>query len=106
MHPMSSPPIASVRVLQLPDLAEGCLRVEVECRFSTTGLTSIAADRIGLTVPVLITSACFAHEERCGECDTAQAHAKGDQAIRTATENAWQAAQAERARRYMAGRRN
>src|SRR6266498_5948505 len=104
MRPVSRRPLASVRVLQQPDLAEGCLQIEVECRYSTTGLTSIAADRIGLTVPMLITSACFAHDERCGECDTSQAHDQGDQAVRIATEDAWKALQAEFARGYVAGR--
>src|SRR6266536_300630 len=103
MRPVSRRPLASGRVLQQPDLAEGCFRIEVECRYSTTRLTSIAADRIGLTVPMPITSACFAHDERCGECDTVQAHEKGDQTIRTATDNAWNAVQAELGRRYAQG---
>src|SRR5438067_9892848 len=103
---MSRRPLATVRVLQRPDLAEGCLRIEVECRYGTTGLTSIAADRLGITVPMLITSACFAHEERCGECDTSQAHEQGDQAIKTATDEAWDDVQAELGRGCVEGRRN
>jgi hypothetical protein len=103
---MSRQPMVSVRILQRPDLGPDALRIEVECRHSTTGLTSLGRDRIGLTVPMLVTSACFAREGRCGRCDTSQAHERGDQQIRTVTENAWNAAQAERARRYIAGRRN
>ena len=103
---MSRRPLASVRVLQRPDLAEGCLRVEVECRYGTTGLTSIAADRIGLTVPVLITAACYEHESRCGDCDTSQAHERGDQQVRAETKRTWNVVQAELGRRYVEGRRN
>jgi len=99
-------PIATVTVLQRPDLAEGCLRIEVSCRHSTTGLTSILTDRIGLTVPMLITSACFAHEERCGQCDVSKAHEQGDQAIRTATDEAWDDVQAELGRCNADGRRS
>jgi hypothetical protein len=95
-----------VRVLQRPDLAEGCLRIEVDCRYSTTGLTSIGRDRIGLTVPMLVTSAVFAHEEKCGQCDTSAAHEQGDREIRTVTENAWREAQDMLAKRYAASRRN
>ena len=89
---MSRRPKANVQVLNRTDLAAGCLRIEVSCRFSTTGLTSIATERIGLTVPVLITTACYEHESRCGECDVSQAHERGDQHIRTVTEDAWNAA--------------
>ena len=103
---MSRRPIAQVRVLRRPDLAEGCVRVEIECRFSMTGITSIPSKQLKLTVPVLVTAACYEQESRCGECDTSKAHQQGDQALRTYTDQVWDAAQTELGRYYAAGRRN
>ena len=100
-------PIARVRVLPLPDLAPGAVRVEVECPEGTTGMTQVPAPGgVELSVAVLITAAVFGHEERCGACVTAAAHRQGDVRIRDHTERAWRALRAARARRYMAGRRN
>ena len=101
-----SRPIATVRVLPLPDLAPGAVRVEVECPEGTTGMTQVPGAGVELPVAVLTTAAVFAHEERCGACDTAAAHGQGDRRIRDETERAWQAVQGERARRYAAARRN
>ena len=103
---MSRRPTATVRVLQRPDPAPDALRIEVQCRHSVTGLTSLGRDRIGLTVPMLVTSACFAHEEKCGRCDTGAAHEQGDRAVRAATEEAWDHLRVEMARRLLEGRRN
>jgi hypothetical protein len=99
-------PIATVRILKVPQFARDAVQVEIECRFSTAGLTSVAAERIGLTVLMLVTSAVYAHEECCGACDMAQAHERGDQAIRAATDEAWEDVQAELGRCYVAERRN
>jgi len=104
---MSRRPIASVRVLTLPHIAPDAVRIEIECRYSTTGLTSVPGPAFALTRPQMVTAACFEHEARChGGCDTAEAHAKGDPAVRAATEDAWKAVQAELGRRYADGRRN
>ena len=100
-------PIATVRVLPLPDLAPGAVRVEVECPEGTTGMTQVpATGGVELPVATLITAATYGHEERCGACDTAAAHHRGDRRLRDVTERAWSALQTERARRYAAARRN
>jgi hypothetical protein len=100
-------PIAAVRVLPLPDLAQGAVRVEVECPEATTGYTwAPALGGLNLPVTMLVTMATYTHEEKCGACDTAEAHAQGDQRARGYVERMWRAMQAERARRHAAGRRN
>ena len=102
-----SRPIATVRVLPLPDVAPGAVRVEVECPEGTTGLTQAPAPGgVALPVAALITATVFGHEGRCGACDTADAHRRGDLRIRDHTERAWRQLQAARARRHLEGRRN
>lgn len=81
-------PIATVRVLRLPQLAPGAVRVEVDCRHSTTGITSLPGGPLELDVPMLTTIAVYTHEEQCGSCDTSDAHERGDERIRDATERA------------------
>jgi len=103
---MTGRPIAQVRVLKRPDLAPGAVRVEVACRYSTTGLTSIPSEVLKLTVPMLVTSACYLHEERCNRCDTSEAHDQGEQHVRDWTEAMWPAMQDARIRRHTDGRRN
>ena len=103
---MSRRPLAIVRVLHRPDLAEGCVRVEVDCKLSTTGITSIPSERVALPVPALITAACFEHEVQCGRCDVSEAHAEGSRALREETERIWAAHREARARRYLEGVRN
>ena len=103
---MSRQPIATVRVLQRPDLAEGCVRVEIECRHSTTGITSIPSERVALPVPALITAACFEHEAQCGRCDVSEAHAEGNRALREETERIWVAHREARTRCYIEEVRN
>ena len=104
---MKRRPIATLRVLDLGHIAEGAIRVEVDCPASTTGITSIPGPRLALTREQTITAACYAHEERCdGGCDTSQAHAQGDTAIRDATERAWRLMRAAAARRYSESVRN
>jgi hypothetical protein len=103
---MSRRPIATVRVLTLPHIADGCVRIEVECRYSTTGLTSIPGPAIALTRPQMVTAAVFEHEQRCGDCDTGAAHRQGDTRLRDQTARAWAAMQVEQARRDAEARRN
>ncbi len=103
---MTRRPSATVRVLTRPDLGPGAVRIEVDCRYSTTGLTSIPAGAVKLTRPALITSAVFEHESRCGECSTEDAHRQGDPAIRAETERLWHLHQQHQLRRAVAGRRN
>src|ERR671917_2018102 len=98
-------PRATVRVLPLPDLGERAVRVEIDCPESTTGYTwAPALGGFDLPVTMLVTMATYTHEERCGACDTADAHAQGDRRARDYVERTWRAMQAERARRYAAGR--
>jgi hypothetical protein len=102
---VSRPAIATVTVLTLPHISPDATRVEIECRYSTTGLTSIPGP-FALPVPALITAAVFEHESRCGECDTSEAHAEGNRALRQETERVYAAVQQRRQRRYADGRRN
>jgi len=68
-------PIATVRIMPLPDGARGAVRVEVACPEGTTGMTQVPAPGgVELPVATLITATVFGHEERCGACDTADAH--------------------------------
>jgi hypothetical protein len=100
-------PIATVRVLNLPHLAEGCIRVEIDCPSSTTGITHIPGGPIDMDVPMLITFAAYEHEERCDAgCDTSQAHARGDQRAREYVERLKANVGAELIRRRDASRRN
>ena len=104
---MSRRPAATVRVLTLPNLHPDAVRVEVECRYSTTGMTQVPAPRgPELPTPALITAACFEHEARCGDCDTSEAHAQGHAELRAWTEEAWVRMAAESVRRHFHGRRN
>jgi hypothetical protein len=103
---MTRRPIASVRVLTLPHLHPDAVRVEVDCRFSTTGLTSIPGPMLALTRPQMITAAVFEHEARCGDCDTEAAHRQGDRRVREMTDRAWNDLLVEAGRRYAHGRRN
>ena len=72
-------PMATVRVLHLDELIEGAVRVEIDCPSSTTGYTSVPGAALSMSLPQLITMACFTHEEACGLCDTSDARKQGDQ---------------------------
>lgn len=99
--------VASVRVLRQPHIALAAVRVEIDCKYSTTGLTQLPSDAVELTVPQLITTAAYAHEERCpGGCDTTEAHAQGDQTIRDRTEALARAMRADLARNFAESVRN
>jgi hypothetical protein len=102
---MTRRPIATIRVLHRPDLAEGCIRIEIECSGSVTGLTHVPGP-VDLPTPALITAACFEHESRCGSCDTSEAHARGAEDLREETERVYEAIQQRRIRYYAHGRRN
>ena len=96
------PPRASLRILRRPDLAPGAARFEVDCKFSTTGLTHVPSPALPMTDEMLILAAGYAHEERCGECDVSDVLDRGDQQMRAATEELWpkvQGALISRARR-------
>ena len=82
-------PIAAVTVIPMPHVHPDAVRVEVECRSSATGLTSIPGPMLALTRPQMITAAVFEHEARCGDCDTSAAHRQGDQVVREMTDRAW-----------------
>jgi hypothetical protein len=99
-------PMAAVRVLLLPQIAPDAIRIEVDCRYSTTGMTSVPSDGFPMTRRQLITAAIFEHEQRCGQCDTTEAHKRGDQLVRTATDRAWNDVQAAVLRRRTQDRRN
>jgi len=104
---MSRWPVAQVRLLTLPQLHPEAIRVEVDCCYSTTGITQVPAPGgLELPTPALITAACFEHEARCGRCDTAEAHRQEHAELREWTEEAWSRMQAERGRRYAASRRD
>jgi hypothetical protein len=80
---MSRRPIAEVRVIRMPHLAEGYVRIEVACSGSVMGLTHAPGGPIELDVPLLTTFAAYEHEERCDAgCDTSRAHARGDRRAR------------------------
>jgi hypothetical protein len=102
---MTRRPIASVRILTLPQLHPDAVRVEIDCPDSTTGITSLPGP-VALLVPALITAACFEHEARCGACDVSEAHAQGHRALRDETERIYAAVQQRWLHRHAEGRRN
>jgi hypothetical protein len=82
-------PIAEVRVVRMSHLHPDAVRVVVDCRHVTTGLTALPGPMLALTREQLITSAVLEHEALCGNCDTEQAHVRGDPGMREATDRAW-----------------
>jgi len=98
-------PIANVRVLKLPELGGGAVRIEVDCERSTTDLTHIPGG-VDLPAPALVTGAMFEHEVRCGECTTAEVHAREARELREETERAYEAIRQRRIRYYAHGRRH
>jgi hypothetical protein len=104
---MTRRPYAQVQVIHLPHLAEGAYRIEVDCRYSATGITTLpGAGGLNLGMSATITFAVYTHEERCGDCDTSRAHARGNPQIREHVEQLSVAMQAMQARRYAESRRN
>jgi hypothetical protein len=104
---MTRRPIATVRVLPMPRLGEGAVRIEVECSASTTGITHVPGGPIDMDIPMLITFATYEHEERCDVvCDTSRAHAKGDRQAREYVERMKVHVGVALIRRHDASRRN
>ncbi len=100
-------PKATLRILRRPDLSAGAVRLEVDCRYGTTGLTQITAEGCPrLAVESLATILAYRHEEECGRCDLADVHARGDRELRDMVERADVTRRAEALRAYAAGRRN
>ena len=81
---------AQVRVLKLPRVHPGAVRVEVACEHGTTGLSQVPGPMLALTRAQMVTAAVFAHEERCGLRDTGRAHERGDRRVREITDRAWE----------------
>jgi hypothetical protein len=98
--------IARVIVMKMPRLHPEAIRVEIDCRYSTTGLTSFPGPVFALTRGQLITSAVFEHEARCGRCSTDHAHQQGDRQIREMTDRAWKDLLDAAGRRYAEARKN
>ena len=96
-------PKATLRILRRPDLAPGAARFDVDCRYSTTGLTSAPTPALSMTDDMLIFTAAYAHEERCGPCDVSDVLDRGDQQMRALTEELWPRIQGAL---LMRGRRN
>ena len=100
---MSETPRATLTIYRRPDLAPGAARYEVDCKFSTTGLTSIPNPELAMTDEMLILAAGYAHEERCGQCDVSDVLSQGDQQARELAERLWAELQGAL---LMRGRRN
>jgi hypothetical protein len=94
---------ARLRIMDLPGLAQGAKRLEVGCRYSTTGLTSVPGAGNDLTQEMLVLVAGYAHEGRCGECDISRVLDRGDREVRKLTERTWAEFQGAM---LTAGRRN
>jgi hypothetical protein len=103
---MNGRPLARVTDIPMPQLDPDTVRVEVDCRCSTTGITSIPGPRFAPTRAQQVTAAVFEREARCGACDTSEAHQQGDRTIRDRTERVWAAMKQARARRYLDEVRN
>ncbi len=100
-------PRAEFRVLSLPDVGEGAVRVEVECPASRTGITQIPAPGCPeLAVESMATIVAYRHGEECGGCDLADVHAAGDRALRYLVERASAARRDRQVRAYAADRRH
>ena len=79
---------ATLRALPFPDLAPGCKRFEVDCGYSTTGLTWVPGP-VDLSDEHLTLMAAYTHQERCGACSVGDVVDRGDQRFRAMTEEAW-----------------
>ena len=99
-------PRASLRVLHQPHLGPGVVRFEVDCKYSTTGLTHVPSPAVPLTDEMLILAAAYEHEARCGECDLADVLDRGDQRLRRVVDEEWPRIEAALLERVMRGRRN
>ncbi len=95
------------RRLGRPDWGEDAVRLEVDCRYGTTGITQVApAGCPRLAVESLATMLAYRHEEECGRCDLAEVHARGDRELRELVERVDAARRADALRAYAEARRN
>ena len=102
-----SRPKATLRVLRRPDWGEDAVRLEVDCRYGTTGITQVTAEGCPrLAVESLATILAYRHEEECGRCDVSDVHARGDRELYELAERADAARRAAALRAYAEGRRN
>ena len=99
-------PRATLRILRRPDLRPGAVRFEVDCSYSTTGLTHLPAPGIDLTDGVLILAAAYEHESRSGASDLSDVLERGDQRLRRVVDEEWPRVEAALLERAMLGRRN
>ncbi len=100
-------PKATLRILRRPDLGEGVVCLEVDCRHGTTGITQVTAEGCPrLATESLTTVLAYRHEEECGRCDLADVHARGDRELYDLVERADATKRAEALRDYVEGRRN
>ncbi len=106
-HSAARRPKATLRILRRPDWGDDAVRLEVDCRYGTTGITQITAEGCPrLAVESLATILAYRHEEECGRCDLADVHARGDRELRDLVERADVTRRAEALRAYAAARRN
>jgi hypothetical protein len=106
-HDVTHRPKATLRILRRPDLGEGVVRLEVDCRYGTTGITQVSADGCPqLAIESLATILAYRHEEECGRYDLADVHARGDRELYEFVERADAIRRAEALRAYVKGRRN
>ena len=96
-------PRATLRILRRPGLAPDAKRFEIDCHYSTTGLTSIPTPAVPMADEMLILAASYAHQERCGACDVSDVLDRGDQQMSQLTEELWPKVQGAL---IMRGRRN
>jgi hypothetical protein len=93
--------------LRRPDWGEDAVRLEVDCRHGTTGITEVAPDGCPrLAVALLTTILAYRHEEECGRCDLADVHARGNRELYELVERADATRRAEAPHAYVEGSRN
>jgi hypothetical protein len=98
---------ATLRILRRPDWGDDAVRLEVDCRYGTTGITQITAEGCPrLAVESLATILAYRHEEECGCCDLADVHARGDRELEEMVERSAEGRRAEALRDYVSARRN
>jgi hypothetical protein len=99
-------PSATVRALDLGHVLDDCVRVEIDCPASTTGITYVPGGAIEMDTSLLTTMAVYEHEDRCGACSTEEAHQQGDLAAKAQVAELQAAMQAIQTRRYIQEVRN
>ncbi len=106
-HNVGRRPKATLRILRRPDLGAGAVRLEVDCRHGTTGMTQIPAPGCPeLAVESMVTILAYRHERECGRCDVADVHARGDRDLYELVERASELRRERTFRSYAEARRN